>query len=202
MSTRNRQALPTETGAAGDTARRLGRAIGPALQPADGTRAAADLLALGGSIADARDTVRTAIAQAFADSATDLLGDLESVYGLALERTDLSTTARQTRLVAKVRAVRGGSPQAILAAVRAIDATASLVEFTAAQNETYPRGVFHFVLKLDPAVFDNDEQRSQIERLVAQMKPAHTGVTIAPNDAFLTDDPNSLTDSASDLLRV
>lgn len=198
----NRQALPTEAGAAGDTARRLARAIGPVVQPANGTRIAADLLALGGSIADGRSTLRTAIAQASADAATDLLGELERIYGLALERTDLSMAARQTRLLAKLRATRGGSPQSILLAVRSIDPTATVTEFTAAQNTTYPRGVFHFVLALAPAVFSNDEQRAQIEQLVAQMKPAHTGCSIVPSDAFLTDDPNSLTDTPSDTLRV
>jgi uncharacterized protein YmfQ (DUF2313 family) len=198
----NRQALPTEAGAAGDTARRLARAIGPVVQPANGTRIAADLLALGGSIADGRSTLRTVIAQAFADSANDLLGELERVYGLALERTDLSVAARQTRLLAKIRATRGGSPQAMLLAVRAIDPTATITEFKAGDNTSYPRGVFHWVLKLDPVVFANDEQRAQIEQLVAQMKPAHTGVSVVPSDAFLTDDPNSLTDTPSDTLRV
>jgi hypothetical protein len=172
---------PTEVSAAGDLARQLATILGPAYQAPDGSNNAAELLALGGALAAARDQLKRALDQAFVDTATDLLPELEAEYGLPVQ-PELSTTARQARLLAKVRAARAGSPQSILLAVRAEDPTATLAAEntpTTAAADGYPRGVFVWAVICATSVFDDPVKLARVKALVAQMAPAHTRGDVA-----------------------
>lgn len=166
---------PTEVSAAGDLARQLATILGPAYQAPDGSNNAAELLALGGALAAARDQLRRALDQAFVDTATDLLPELEAEYGLAVQ-PELSTAARQARLLAKVRAARAGTPQGILNAARVDDPTATIGENTptTAAAAGYPRGAYVWVLICATGVFDDPTRLARMQALVEQMKPAHT----------------------------
>ena len=195
---------PTEASPDGDAARQLAHAIGTALGASDGTAAAADLLALGGLLADARQSIRDLADEAFVDTAYDLLDELERAYGLPVQ-PELGVAARRARLLAKVRAARAGSPDAIALSVGALDPGYGTVsENTPA---TVPRDaddgaraggermVFHFGVRLSVAVWNDAAVRERLRRLVAQMKPAHTTFdlhTNDPADGFRFNDPDSL----------
>lgn len=185
------QSLPSEDSEDGKFARQLARLIGPAIQPADGTNIAQDMLALGGALADARATLRDLLAEAFADSAWDLLSELERVYGLPV-REDLSRSQRQTRLVAKVRAARAGTPDSILLAVAPYDTTASIYENVAADVTYYPSAVFLWDLIVSAAVHADAEAIIAIRAIVEQMKPAHTKCFVVTKVGFKFGDSGSL----------
>lgn len=202
-----RVAAPTEDSADGAWARRLAEALGTALQASDGTAAAADLLALGGALADIEQARRDLADEAFADSAYDLLAELERAYGLPVQ-PERSAADRRTDLLAKIRAARAGTPDEILRAVRTIDGTATITENTPA---TVPREadvavpptagaerqVFRWAVRLAVAVWSDTTKRARIAALCEQMKPAHTAVTLHTNsttDGFRFDDSASLFD--------
>lgn len=197
------QGLPTEDTTAGELARQLGTLLGTAYHAPDNTRNAADLLALGGGLADARETNTDALDEAFADTATALLAELEELYGLPV-RTDLTTAQRQTRLVAKVRAKFAGTVQDIRSAVRALDPTATVEEIDAAlvaAAEPDParlaatrRNVFRFVVIVALATYLDVYLFAQIRAVLEQQKPAHTTYTIATGVGFKFDDADSLFD--------
>jgi uncharacterized protein YmfQ (DUF2313 family) len=188
-------AVPTEAGVAGDFARQLVRILGPAHNAPDGSLNAADFLALGGALADARATTLAALDEAFADSATQLLSELEAMYGLPV-RPDLAVATRRTRLVAKVRAARAGAPNEVLRAVHALDPTATISENTPSDvpqepdQATPPRAgaarlVFLWALWISDAAFDDAETRAAIGAICTQMQPAHTDHSLHTNDPAL-----------------
>jgi uncharacterized protein YmfQ (DUF2313 family) len=187
-------ALPTEASDAGDAARRLATLVGPAVQAPEGSAAAADYYALGQALVDARATNNASLDEAFADTATQLLSELEAQYGLT-PRPDMALADRRARLVAKIRAARAGTPNSILTAVHAIDPTAVLYENTAADvAATNPRGVFIWALQIAEATYFDAEKRRSILAIVEQMKPAYTQGNTCVTVGFLTDDDESLTD--------
>ena len=127
------QALPSEVSVAGDFARQLARLIGPAYQPADGTAIAADLLAIGGALAAARASNLGLLNEAFPDTALQLLPEWEVAFGIP-DGTGLSTATRQARVAAAVLAsFLYGSPQGIQGAMRAIDPSVTVKEWTISQ---------------------------------------------------------------------
>lgn len=195
------QGRPSEATDDGDFARQLLAILGTAYSGPDGTNHAADALSLGAALADVRAVLGDALAEAFVGEATDLLTEHEFRYGLPV-RTDLAPAARQTRLLAKVRALISGTPQDILTSVRTYDPTATLVETTSAQAGSEPdggawgarRGVFVASLRIASAVYADPVALPTILALVEAMKPAHTLINVCVTKPFLTDDPNSLTD--------
>jgi uncharacterized protein YmfQ (DUF2313 family) len=199
---RIQQQQPSENSVAGEFARQLLTLFGPALQAPDNSTTAAELLAIGGALASARNTTVTSLDEAFANTATQMLSELEASYGLQ-SRPDLSVEARRTRLLAKIRANRAGSPQGILAAVRTYDPTATIVEVTPDDisprtgdglNPGTDRGVYSFAVLLDATVWSDTSKRAEITAIIEQMKPAHVQANIGVTMPFLTDDPDSLTD--------
>lgn len=202
-------ALPGEASAAGEFARGQALLVGPAVQAPPASVAEADYLAKGDLLARLSLTVNASQSEAFLTSTAQLVGDWEAVYGLPAD-SSLTLLQRQTRLVAKVRSLRGGSPQALANMTRAYDATATIYENTPAAVPQPPtvgatdgviaggqRAVFQFALRISVASFNDPTILATLTYLLAQMKPAHTAVAIATNDpavGFLTDDPNSLTD--------
>lgn len=177
---------PSEVSASGDLARLLARLLGPAYQAHDGTRIAADLLGTGDALADVRETLDQALDEAFVHLATDLLSELEEMYGLTV-RTDMSTTERRARLLAKVRAARAGTPDAIELAASSLDSTATVYENTAADVEEEPRNVYLWVLQVASAVWNDPTKRAQLREIVEQMKPGHTRGWLAVDVGFLAD---------------
>ncbi len=192
---------PTEDSPDGEFARKLADAIGSALQASDDTAAAADLLALGGALADARQLLRDALDEAFPDTAYDLLSEWERALGLPAQ-PELSAQARRDRLVAKVRAARAGTQSDILTAVRALDATASIYENTpatvpqpptpGADDTLFPtpragdkRLVFLWALRVAETVWNDSTMRARVDALCDQMQPAHTDHSIHTNDPAL-----------------
>lgn len=182
------QQYPTEQSLAGDFARQLATLLGPAYQPADGTRIGADLLALGGALAGARNTNLSALNEAFADTAVQLLSELESELGLQV-RPDLTTAQRQSRLVAKIRAGFSGSPQDILTALRTIAPEATITETAIADaiSSGQPLNVFLFVVTISSAHRLDANVYGQIVSILETMKPAHVGYTIVTNRPFYLD---------------
>jgi uncharacterized protein YmfQ (DUF2313 family) len=177
-----------EPSVAGDFARHLALLMGTGVQARPGSFTEADLLALGGALRDARATNLAILDEAFPDTVDQLLAEWEAMYGLPT-RADLTTAQRRDRLVAKVRAARAGTPADILTAVHKLDPTATITEYTAAAVAgTNPRSVFRFVVVLASAVYDDADLRGQIERLLDQMKPAHTAYSLAISDVFRWDD--------------
>jgi len=192
---RIQQQQPSEQSIAGDFARQLLTVQGPAIQAPDNSHAAAEYLALGGALAAARQTTVSSLDEAFANTATRMLGELEASYGLT-PRPDLSLDARRTRLLAKIRAARRGSPQGILKAVRVYDPTATMVEVQPSDisvrtaDGVYPgsdRDVYHFTILVSSAVYNDTEKRSQIAAICEQMKEAHCSFLITTAIGFFAD---------------
>jgi len=190
------QPMPSEDSKAGFFARQLALLIGSAYQPVDNTRVAARLLALGGAIRDARATNLASLAEAFPDTAAQLLSDWETHLGLAV-RGDLSIVPREQRALAKARAARAGTPQSMLVAVRALDPTETIYE-----NTLGPVGdeMFVFAILIQVSTFNNPLVFDQIRAIVEQMKPAFTRGNLPTRIGFRCDDPLSLVDR--DCLRI
>jgi uncharacterized protein YmfQ (DUF2313 family) len=179
-------------------ARQLATLLG--LNAPDGSLNAADLLALGGALADTRSVLLDALDEAFPDTAWDLLSEWEAMLGLPVQ-PELPKPVRQARLVAKVRARFSGTPQDILASVKVLAPEATLVETTAAQAAaSAPLNVYRFVILIALATAANQVTYQQIRALVEQMKPAHTHGAVSVRIGFRCDDPQSLTDR--DCLRL
>jgi len=189
-----RQALPSTATAAGNVARRLLTLKGPAIQAPDGSLNAADALALGASLEDSRARLATARAQAFVCDATYMLDELEAQYGLPVDPT-LATAARQTRLLAFVRANAAGTPASIEVAVATLTGACAVTEFTAREvyaSDPSPtaetrRGVFRFVVAVPRAYAENAAWRALIAAVVNRMKPAHTAFTVTAGEPLKYD---------------
>ena len=188
------QQLPSEASASGDLARAIARLLGPAYQPGNGTVAAALFLALGDILKDTRAINVDAINEAFASSANQLLTRYETVYGI-VSNPSLTIAQREQRIVAKIQALRPGTPQDIAAAVNNLlsggNCTIFENEWTAVLSD--PNGVYVWALTIAASDWNNTATLAAVNALVQQMKPAHTLGSVAVNADFLTDDSNSLT---------
>jgi uncharacterized protein YmfQ (DUF2313 family) len=174
-------------------ARELARLIGPGYQPADGTLIAEDLRALGSLLARARAHQTSAILERFAHRATETLPEWEKALELPVDPTR-TLEQRRAAVVAKIRAIFGGTPQRILKAVRALAPEATLVENRAVDVLADPRQVFRWVVLISAAHFGDEATRGRIADLIEQMEPAITGAGIATRVGFRFDDPDSLFD--------
>lgn len=182
--------LPTESGKGADLARQLGTILGTAARWASGTVAGAFLLALGDALSDVHTTITGAGDEAFATTATNLLDELETEYGLPVNTT-LTTDQRRDRLVAKIRAARAGTPGGIVRAISAIDDTVEVIEITApaAQLTDEPRLAYRFTVLISDATYDDAGALAAVRQIIEQMKPAHTLGDIASGRPFTLDDP-------------
>lgn len=188
------QDLPTSNTTEGALARQLLRLVGPAMQAPDGSLNAADALALGAALRDARQVQLDSASQAFPDAATYMLAELEALYGVLVDET-MTDAARQARLTAFVRTVIGASPQNIESAVAAYAGSCSVVETTVAgaigsvvtpTADDY-RKVFRFAVVVPNAIATNPTKYAQVSQIVERMQPAHTAVSIANATTFYTD---------------
>jgi hypothetical protein len=188
MSLRKPQALPTDNSDTGEYARRFARALGSAYQAPDGSANAQDALTWGEALLSAQGANKTALDQAFVDSATDLLPYHEAQRGLSLE-TSLTDAERQDRLTAKVRANFSASPQDILAAVRVYDPTAQLYETLAEEAVAAgePRNVYQIGLTVNVSVYDDPRKFKELNALLRQMEQTGYRIYLASGRGFYTD---------------
>lgn len=179
---------PSDNTAAGKFARRLAKALGTAYQAADGTAVAQDLLVLGQALEDARATNQSALDQAFANSATDLLPELEQEYGLTVDPT-LTDADRQIRLTAKIRALVSSTPQDMLLSVQTYDPTAVMYETlaTEAALDGDPKLVYEFAIVISLSVFNDPRKNAEIKANIEIMKQAHTRCNLASGRGFFCD---------------
>lgn len=176
--------IPTEASDAGTFARQLARLVGPAVDAPDGSIAADEYLALGGAIATARQTTLTAIAQAFPQSANDLLPAWEAQLQLAVS-PGATIAARRTAVLARIRA-SGGSPQRIIRAAEALtNSTVTVREYAYIDVLANPRRAFRFTLSIPVALFDDATFRAALDDTLQRCAPAHTTWTIATTSGFL-----------------
>lgn len=191
------QDLPTKDSTEATLARQILRLIGPAMQAPDGSLNAADALALGAALRDARQVQLDSGSQAFVNSATYMLTELEGLYGVLVDET-MTDADRQARLTAFVRTVIGASPQSIESAVRAYTGSATVSETSVASvllteliptADTY-RKVFHFCVIVPLAIVSSPTDYAQVVAIVARMIPAHASASIANANTFYTDGLN------------
>lgn len=193
------QPLPQGTTVGDDFARELAILIGPAYQPVEGSLIAADLHTTGDALAAVYATQQRALDQAFTDSATEMLDKWEFALGLEVTpNADVAT--RQGWATAKRRAHGGGITARVLAAVRAIEPTATIRPNKCVDVTANDRMIFQWVIVIPAATWAKTETRVRILEVVRQMKPAHTRCVVTTQVGFFTDDPNSLTDR--DVLRL
>lgn len=190
-------ALPT-----GDTdtdrfARELAILRGPEITAQDGTLVAAHLRAHGELLANAREALQRAVGQAHPGSASDLLDELEEQHGLS-PGDGLTTTQRRARLLAKVRARREGTENALLATVHALEPTATIQGFAWSSVTAWPRATHRVAVVVPSATWANAATRESIRAAVEQQKPAHVEVHVTVTVGFRYDE--SLLDR--DLLSV
>jgi hypothetical protein len=175
---------------------------GPAYDAQDGTVAYADVTALGSALGLTRLRGRAAADEAFIDTASYLLSEWESMLGIA-RNPGAPTSVRRQRLLARWRALRGGTPQAITIAVTALLNTGDVPTVVEAPVQDVPyaveAAVFRFAVVLpdtgpawtyflDP-VFGNT-----VRQTVDAMKPAHTSYKVTNRIGFRCDDPQSVCD--------
>ena len=111
----------------------------------------------------------------------------------------LSTTARRTRLLAKLRARREATENAILATVQTFEPAASIVGVAwTLVATTRPLAVHRFAVVIPVATWNDAETRESIRAAVEQQKPAHIEVHVTVTVGFRYDE--SLLDR--DLLSV
>ncbi len=202
----------------GEFSRQLATLIGPARQASDGSKIAEDYRALSSVLTGAEQTLNTLVGDMFPDTTTDLVGRWEIFLGL-VSNPSVSLATRQANLLAKWRALFGGQPLTIQAALQSIDPLAQVLELTttslaaSSSNPNYAtviaRRVFMFGVTCSAAtvaaVLATGGSNLPFVQVINQMKPAHTNVldtqggtmsvfAIGTKGPFLCDDPNSLTD--------
>lgn len=194
------QSLPTRDGTEGVIARQILSLIGPAMQAPDGSLNAADALALAGALRDARQVQIDSASQAFPDSATYMLTELEGLYGVLVDET-MTYAERQVRLTAFVRTVIGASPQSIESAVAAYTGSAEVYEVSASEalaSDPGPdaeRGVFAFAVVVPTAIALNPTKLAQVRSIIDRMRPAHTSFDVVngvEDDGLRTETGDSL----------
>lgn len=199
---RSPQPLPTTGGTETEVAlaRQFGRLMGPWFHAADGTRNAADALAFGMAIGDARSTTVASGLEAYVNLATYLLTEYETLYRITSRAT--STDDRRAALLARARAGFVGAPRTIATAILSVAGTsAAVIETVWSDVTAQPRNVHTIVVAMDPNVYGTPPTYTapffEVKAVAERMKPAHVKAvyTGTQTDGFLTDDPNSLTDN-------
>lgn len=157
-------------------ARQMLRVIGAGWQAPQDSLTAADALAFGASLDDARLMLISLLDQAFANTVSSMIAEWEAAYGL-LPDSSLTLADRQARLLAFIRSSGAGSPQSIASAVDGFTGGGTSVVETPS-SAVHVRAVFQFVVIVPLAILQNVAKRARIADMIERMKPAHTiGVT-------------------------
>jgi len=184
------QSLPTSsTTARASTlaiARQILRSVGPGWQAPQDSLTAADALAFAASLDDGRLELLSVLDQAFASSATELLSELEALYSLPVD-AGLTTSERQARLTAYVRASSAGTPDSIASALEALTGGPCSV------GDSTPggRSVFLFACVVPLGFVQLAVKNARVRDLVDRMKPAHTDYTVVNAVGFYCDGFNN-----------
>lgn len=189
--------LPTGETLVDERARELVQLLG--IRAPDGSNHADDARVLGGAAAESHERLTDAIHESFPTRTSEMLTEWEAALE-SVSSTGSTADARRAALVGVRRAGGANARGPFLAALRAIDPSASYATGSVLENLTYPRGVFVFSVRLAPAVLADPAQVARVVDVLERMKPAHTDYTLASNAGFFTDDPDSLTDTALDVL--
>ena len=157
-------------------ARQMLRVIGAGWQAPQDSLTAADALAFGASLDDARLMLIDLLNQAFPLTVTSMIAEWEAAYGL-LPDSSLTLADRQMRLLTFLRSTGAGSPQSIASAVDAFTGGGTVVVET--PSTTVDVGaVYRFVVVVPLAFIQSVSKRARIADMVERMKPAHSlGVT-------------------------
>lgn len=199
---RTPQPLPTTGGSETEVtlARQIGRLLGPWFRAPDGSRNAADLLAFGMAVGDARETTTASGLEAYVSLATYLLPEYETLYRITARGT--STEDRRNALLARARAGFVGAPRTIEAAILSVAGeSATVIETVWTGATARPRNVHTIAVQMDPNVYGTPPIYTaaffEVKAVVDRMKPAHVRAvyTGTQTGGFLTDDSNSLTDN-------
>lgn len=197
-------------------ARQLATLIGPATQAKDGSLIAEDYRMLSHAITDAESTLTTLLGDMFPDTATDLVGRWEIYLGI-ISNPSLSLATRQANLLAKWRALFGGQPKTMTAAIQTLDLGAAIQEWTTTQiqagnsnnayNTVTARRVFLFSVIVSATAATTPATLTAIESIISQMMPAYssfqdtstaqgsvTAFGIGTGNGFKCDSAGSLTD--------
>lgn len=192
------QPLPTASGDSATLARQLLRLLGPAYPAPNNSTNAADALALGAALADERFTFRGALDSAFPDTVREaLITEWEQMLALPSLSSTLTYAQRRIALLARWRTRFAGTPDAILAALAPLSATAPTMRETLARDShANPRRVYAFAVRtsVDPTT----PAIAPLVATVAVMKPAHTAVAFTDRSltaGFFCNDPDSLTNN-------
>ena len=200
----------------GAFARQLATLIGPATQAKDGSHIAEDDRILSHALTDAESTLSTLLGDMFPNTTTDLVGRWEIYLGI-YSNPSLSLATRQANLLAKWRALFGGQPTVMSAAIQSLDPGALIQEWNRTQinagssNSAYAtvtaRRVFMFSVLVSATAAVNPLTIAAIESILSQMMPAYTSYQdtssaqgsvpafgIGTKGPFRCDDANSLTD--------
>lgn len=191
-------ALPTGPTESDRIARALATLIGPSITARDGSLVAEDLRTLGSALADAREVIARAVAQAHPGTATDLLPELEYQYGLPVG-TGLPQATRQTRLLAKRRARREGTRATIETTLQTIAAAAVVIALAHDLVEgTDIEAIFRLVVTLGADTGDASVE-SMVDALLAQQAPAYITWTRGRSYGFRCAWRNTTDDSQCDV---
>jgi len=197
------QPLPTDPALKADellVVRQLGRLIGPWLDAPQDSLNAADLIAIGTALYAEVETTTESLDEAFVSTTDSLVTEWLALYAIPLPPTTL--TAQRTALVARSRAGFIGHPRVIDTAIRDLAGVdTDVIETLWSEVTALPRNVYVIVVRMDADVYGTPPTYTptffQVADVVNRMKPAHVSAvfTGTQTTAFLTDDPNSLTDN-------
>lgn len=167
----------------------------------DGSNNADDARTIGTALADAYERLDDAGREAFVTLTTELLSEWESRLGLPVSPS-LDGDTRRNALTAARRASAGNSIGRMRSALRVLDPVADVVRTRAvdAAATGVPREVFRLSLRVSATTLANPTSLARITALVERMKPAHVRYSVTSVESFRTDDPDSLTDVATDVL--
>lgn len=199
-----RQTQPLPTTGATDAkvllARQLGRLLGPWLEAPDGSRNAADLVALASAVGDTSDSAISAGNEAFVYLADALIEEWEAIYGITTPAPTLEE--RRDDLLARARAGFVAHPRTMVAAIKTIAGDdATVVEPLWHEVTVDPDRIHVIAVRMSVEAYGTPPAYTdtylRVAAVVQRMKPAHVAVvyTGTQTDDFLTDDPNSLTDN-------
>ena len=166
----------------------------------DGSNNADDARVIGAQLAAAHARLDDAGRENFTTLASELLPEWEDTLRVT-PAAGSTTEARRAALTAVRRSTAGNNRVRFLAALRAIDPTATLVTSSIEANLTYPRGRYVVSVRVAPAVLNDDAQRARIVDVVERMLRAPMTYQLSSNEGFFYNDPDSTFDSGDTLAR-
>lgn len=178
----------------------LKRLLPKGMNTEPGTVNAQVFAALAAPLDDAEAAVARLARELFPDGAEDLLADWERVYGLApSDASDLS--GRRQAVVGKMAAQPGISIEAVQIGLKPYLGYLVDIQEYQLQAGDPPEDVFQFTVHVETDKVTVPVHVAALLAAIDRVKPAHTQGHLS-FDAFLFDDPDSLCDTALDVLTI